>query len=140
MEIIRKADLDSALAQEYRQYLTGHLGRPQPFLRHIEDDIEVGMSQYETFTADKPHVHPVCTEHGYVLSGVLRVRLLDSGEETELHEGDFFVLRPGTPYASKSLAGTRVLFIKHPGQNDKTLVEPDEETAKWMSNWDSDSE
>ena len=140
MEIIRKEDLDFALSQEYRQYLTGRLGRPQPFLRHIEDDIEVGMSLYESFTADKPHVHPVCTEHGLVLSGTLRIRELETGEETEFHEGDFFVLRPGTPYASKSLGGTRVLFIKHPGQNDKTLVEPDEETIKWMRKWDSETE
>lgn len=136
MEIIRKAELDQALEQEYRQYLAGHLARPQPFLQHIEDDIEVGMSLYHAFAADQPHVHPVCTEHGYVLSGAVRVRLLDRGEEAEFQAGDFFVIRPGTPYASKNRAGTRVLFIKSPGQNDKTPVDPDEETAVWLSAWD----
>lgn len=135
--IIRKAALEEALALEYRQYLTGHLQRPQKHLEHIDDDIEIGISHYREFTADKPHMHPVCTEHGVVLQGSLRMRLLDgSGEEYQFDEGDFFLLRPGIPYATKNAAGTRVLFIKSPGQNDKTDVEPDEETSRWLTAWE----
>ena len=136
MEVIRKNDLDLALGQEYRQYLAGHLSRPQPLLKHIEDDIEVGMSLYTEFTADKPHFHPECTEHGYVLSGAVRVKILDTAEEEEFREGDFFLIRPNVRYASKNAPGTRVLFIKAPGKNDKMEIVPDEMTKAWLSAWD----
>lgn len=136
--IIRADALDGALEKEYRQYLTGHLQRPQEHLRHIDDDIEIGVSHYQGFTADKPHMHPSCTEHGLVLQGCLRVRLLDgSGEEYEFRRGDFFLLRPGIPYATKNAPDTRVLFIKSPGINDKVTVEADEETRAWLSAWDA---
>ena len=136
MEVIRKEQLEEALSNEYRQYLTGHLGRPQPYLQHIDDDTEIGMSYYREFTADTPHVHPICTEFTFVLEGSVRIRLLETGEELELNQGDFSKLPPGTPYASKNNAQTRVLFIKVPGINDKTLVTPDEETERWMQSWD----
>lgn len=137
MEILRASEIEQALEQEYRQYLTGHLQKPQPYLPHIDDDIEVGMSLYKEFTADMPHVHPLCTEHGYVLKGKLKLLLLDgSGQEFEYHQGDFFVLRPNVPYASKNDADTKILFIKHPAVNDKKLVEIDEATRKWLSAWE----
>ena len=137
LEWIRGSQLDDALSREYRQYLTGHLHRPQPYLQHIEDDIEVGISHYRTFTADKPHVHPVATEHGYILQGSLRLRLLDgSNTEQEFHAGDFFVLQPGVGYATKSAPDTKILFIKSPGINDKTEVPVNEELAQWLSSWD----
>ena len=136
MFVLRQEEIEKALKKEYRQYLAGHLGRPQ-ILDHFDEDIEIGMSYYEEFTADKPHVHPVCAEHGYVLEGALRIRLLDgSKKEFEFLPGDFFALEPGIPYAGKNKKGTRILFIKAPGMNDKTLVEPDEETKKWLNKWD----
>lgn len=135
--VIRNAELNSALEKEYRQYLAGHLQHPQEHLQHIDDDIEIGVSYYKTFTADKPHIHPSCTEHSLVLQGCLRMRLLDgSREEYEFREGDFFILRPGVPYAAKNASDTRILFIKSPGVNDKVVVEMDEETKAWLSEWD----
>jgi len=136
MEIIKHKQLEEALSHEYRQYLTGHLGRPQPYLQHIDDDTEIGMSYYSEFTADTPHVHPICTEYTYILEGSVRIRLLETGEELELNKGDFSLLRPNTPYASKNAADTRVLFIKVPGINDKTLVTPDDGTKRWLQSWD----
>ena len=137
LEWIRSEALDEALSREYRQYLTGHLQRPQPHLQHIDDDIEIGISHYRFFTADKPHVHPVATEHGYILQGCLRLRLLDgSGLEQEFHAGDFFVLKPGIGYATKSAPDTKILFIKAPGINDKTDVPVSDELARWLSSWD----
>ena len=131
-------DIESALTKEYRQYQAGRLMMEQKHLSHIEDDIEVGISHYEGFTADKPHMHPVATEHGYVLEGALRLRLLDgTKEEYEFRKGDFFVLQKGVPYATKNAAGTRILFIKSPGGNDKTVVEVDSETTLWLSDWDA---
>lgn len=136
MQIIRKEQLEFALSKNYRQYLTGHLKTPQPDLSHIDDDIEVGMSLYESYTADKPHIHPVCTEHGYVLEGAVRILLLDGSNETyEVSKGDFFVIKPGIPYVSKNLPGTHILFVKSPAMNDKTLIDVDENTSKWMASW-----
>ena len=100
MEILKGKSIEDALSKEYRQYLAGRLKKEQPFLKHIDDDIEIGISNYVTFTADKPHMHTQCTEHNYVLRGKMKVKLLDgSCEEYEFSEGDLFVLRPGTPYA-----------------------------------------
>lgn len=137
MEIIRKEELEKAFSHEYRQYLTGHLERPQRFLQHIDDDIEIGISYYDRFTADVPHMHPIATEHSYIMQGKMRIKLLDgSNAEFELKEGDFFVLRPGIPYATKNAAETKVFFIKSPGLNDKTIVKIDEKTEKWLSAWE----
>ena len=135
-EVITNTQMTQALNQHYRQYLTGHLENPQPELQHIDDDIEIGISSYEKFTADTPHVHPVCTEHAYILQGSLKMRLLETKEEILLRQGDFLVLRPNTPYASKNAANTKILFIKYPATNDKTLVETDEETREWLKNWE----
>lgn len=136
MEIIKGSEIDNALSKEYRQYLTGHLCKSQPFLKHIDDDIEIGISYYQKFTADKPHVHPVCTEHAYVLEGAIKILLLDgSNKEYEFNSGDFFMLRPGIPYATKNADRTRVLFIKSPGINDKILVDVDEKAKKWLETW-----
>ena len=138
MEYLSGKTIDYALMMRYRQYLTGKLEHPQPELQHIEDDIEIGISRYEAFTPDLPHVHPVATEHCYVLKGSLRCRLLDgSGQERQFDEGDFFVFRPNEPHATKNAPGTVVFFIKSPGINDKTPVEVDEDTREWLLAWDS---
>lgn len=137
MEEIRREELEEAFSHSYRHYLTGHLFVPQPYLKNIEDDIEIGISDYREFTADTPHVHPVATEHIYVLSGAVRIRVF--GEETtekELRAGDFAVVRPGEPHASKNAPGTRVFFIKSPGINDKTVIEVDEDTKDWLTAWE----
>lgn len=136
-EFIRSTDLEQALAKQYRQYLTGHLQRPQEFLKHIDDDIEIGISHYQEFTADTPHMHPVATEHSYILQGSIRVLLLeDEPREYQFDAGDFFVLRPGIGYATKNAPDTKILFIKAPGTNDKTALPITEELTKWLSSWD----
>lgn len=135
--VIRGVAIDKALEKEYRQYLTGKLTREQKYLPHIDDEIEVGISYYREFTADKPHKHPIATEHGYVLQGTMRMKLLDGSEnEYEFGAGDFFVVPKGVPCATKNSAETKVLFIKSPGINDKTLVESSEDLSRWLSCWD----
>ena len=137
IRVIRKSDLDSGLSKKYRLYLTGRLQLPQDELQCIDDDIEIGISNYAEFCADKPHMHPIATEHGFVLSGCVRVRMLSgSFDEYEFHEGDFFVIRKGCAYATKNAAGTRVMFIKAPGGNDKTPIEVSDDIRKWLSAWD----
>lgn len=137
VEYIRCDELEKAFEHSYRLYLTGHLQREQTYLKHIEDDIEVGMSDYREFTADVPHVHPIATEHGYVLSGKVRIRFFgDAVEEEEFSEGDYYLIRPGVCHASKNMDGTKILFIKAPGGNDKTPITVDEDTEAWLKSWD----
>ncbi len=136
MVIIRKGEIESALAAEYRQYVAGHLARPQPDLGHADANVEIGMSEYKEFTADAPHVHPVQTEFGLVLKGAVKLLMMESGTEYELSEGDFIVVRPGEAHATKNAPGTRTLFVKEPSLNDKQVIEPDERLEKWMSSWD----
>lgn len=137
MEYIRNEELESAFAHEYRHYLAGHLTREQPFLRHLEDEIEIGISDYQSFTADRPHCHPIATEHGYVLRGSIKIRCFEETGTTEMEfrEGDFFLIRPGVCYASKNAPGTRILFIKSPGGNDKRLIQVDSDTEEWLKAW-----
>lgn len=136
MEYITSEELNDAFAHEYRHYLTGHLSRPQLHLKHIEDNIEIGISEYREFTADQPHVHPVATEHCYIISGYVKLRCFEPELfEREFRAGDFFLIRPGIGHASKNAPGTRVLFIKSPGINDKTLIEVDLDTKEWMKSW-----
>lgn len=139
LEIIKGKEIEESFKKEYRHYLTGYLTRPQDSLQHFENDIEIGMSDYKEFTADVPHVHPVATEQCYILKGRLKMRCFPENgemEEYEFEEGDFFIIRPGLKHASKNMSGTRVLFIKNPGINDKTAFEVDEDTKQWLSHWE----
>ena len=82
-------------------------------------------------------MHPIATEHGFILSGAVRCLILDGSEtEYEFNEGDFFVVRPGQAYATKNAAGTKVLFIKSPGVNDKTAIKINDTTKEWLKSWD----
>ncbi len=139
LECLRQADIDNALEKEYRQYLTGHLQRPQVHLQHIEDDIEIGISHYDAFTPDKPHMHPVATEHGYILEGSIKLLLIHEWQEYLFSKGDFFAVKPGVAYATKNAPGTRVLFTKAPGLNDKTPVPLTEALSQWLSAWDPEA-
>lgn len=138
LEFIKSQNIDAALANNYRQYFTGRFSAPDQFFTLIDANTEVGMSLYRDFTADKPHVHPVCTEFNYVLEGSVRMLLPEAGVEYEFERGDFYVLRPNTAYATKNFPGTRVLFIKSPGRNDKKLISVDSRIADWLSCWDAD--
>ena len=41
------------------------------------------------------------------------------------------------PYVGKSLTGTRTIFAKVPGGNDKVLVPMDETLIAWGRSWDA---
>lgn len=128
---LTKDKINSALSSEYRQYFIGELSRPQ-ILNHLEQgDLEIGTSLYKEATADKPHLHIKTSEIIYVLKGIYKIFDIIGDKEYTLNEGDFFVLPPGTPYASKAMSGTQTFFIKT-GGNDKVEISPDEKTKKWL--------
>lgn len=124
--------IDGSLDAEYRQYFVGNLSRPQ-VIEHIEaEGLEFGTSLYQEFTADHPHLHTDSLECIYVLQGSYTILLIDTGEEVVLGPGDFFALRRGNAYASKT-NGARVIFVKAPGDDDKVEVEVDDATAAWLA-------
>lgn len=135
MEYIMGSELNQALQSEYRVYLCGNLCKPQGMKWIPDGQLEIGTSLYQTFTADKPHFHTAATEYNYVISGKTKVLLIDEGKEFTFEEGSLFVIPPNTKYASKHLGGTRILFIKCPGGNDKNLVDMTEALADWLKAW-----
>lgn len=136
MKYFRKKEIENALDKEKRQYLVARLDFPQALADRIKGDIEIGISDYPVFTADKPHVHPVCTDYSYVLEGQVKIMLLDgSGEKHTFRKGDFYMIPPGMPHVTKNCKGTRVLFVKSPSINDKTLVEVGPDVLEWLGKW-----
>lgn len=135
MQYITGNELNQALQSNYRVYLCGDLKMPQN-MRWIHDEqMEVGMSLYKEFTAGKPHFHAIATEYNYVISGKMKLLLIDENREYIFEEGSLIVIPPNTKYASKHLGGTRILFIKKPGGNDKNLVEMNNKLNDWLKAW-----
>jgi len=122
--ILSNLDISACLAKTTRQYLVGNLKRPQP-LRAIPDDhIEIGISESKgEDSVDLKHFHPIVTEYQYVLEGTLDLKELDAGIVHHLVKGDFFIIYPNTKYQGVLHPHSKVLFIKYPGMNDKTLIQ-----------------
>lgn len=131
--LVPNQEIEMATSQEYRQYFCGNLQRPQilDFIR--TERLEVGISNYKTFTADMPHYHTTTADMMYILSGEYHVLLVDEGKEILLHQGDFLSVPPQTPYASKAKEGTKVLFFKYCNGNDKVTLDSSEILKKWLS-------
>ncbi|KAB2332611.1 cupin [Bacillus mesophilum] len=130
---ISKETLDNVLQYNERQYLVGNLKIPQ-MLQHIHDNnIEVGISHYKKFTADKPHIHIEVTEYQMILQGYSEIKDMLTEEIIELHEGDFYIVNKETPYAQKSKEDTKILFFKYPSINDKQIIEIDQSTQSWLN-------
>lgn len=125
-------EIEQSLKDATRQYLAGHLSRPQR-LEHLDTlNLEIGITDYREFTSEDPHRHDTAVEYQYVLSGWTKYLDVDSGDEFDFKTGDFYAIYPGTAYAQKSKPGTRILFIKVPSINDKESVAPTEVVRKWM--------
>lgn len=135
MDVIKSGSVDEGLNRHGRVYLCGDLEFSNG-VEHIRTSgYEIGISQYDEFTADKPHYHSYNTEYNYVLEGEIKVLLINEGREVHLKKGDLFVIQPNEHYVGKSLPGTRTFFSKVPGGNDKVEIAVTEETEKWSKSW-----
>ena len=115
MDIIKNDDINNSLKNSTRVYLCGNLQFPNE-LKHVPTTgYELGISEYDFFTFEKPHIHSFNDEYNYVLEGEVKVLLINEGKEFHLKKGDLFVIHPNEPYVGKSLAGTKILFSKVPG-------------------------
>ncbi len=125
--------IERALEGTTRQYFLGRLQRPQA-LEHIGDDnLEIGISAYPEDASEAPHAHRQAYEYHYLLSGYTEYRDLDTGEVHGFRAGDFYVIEPGTRYAQRVRAGTRLIFIKYPPGNDKLPESADADMARWLA-------
>ena len=130
--------IDDVLQKTSRVYLTGHLETPQKLLEHFDDiKSEMGISQYDDYTPELPHMHTLNTEFNFVINGPVKVLLVETGEEHTIQAGGMFIIEQNMPYCTKVKAGSRVVFFKTPGGNDKQLVPISKATARWMDSWDA---
>lgn len=134
-EILPEKEIASSLQDSSRQYLTGELARPQ-LLSYIHDkDVEAGITSYKEFTTEQPHRHLRTSEYMYMLAGESIYLNLTTNEEHHVKQGDFFVIRKDIVYAQKSKAGTKILFFKYPGGNDKVSVTSTQDLSSWYTSW-----
>lgn len=128
--------MEKGLQQSLRVYLCGDLKQDNHSEHIPTDGYEIGISQYDDYTFEKAHIHSWNTEYNYVLEGSIKILLLREGRELCFSKGDLFVIEPNEPYVGKSLAGTRTIFSKVPGGNDKVLVPMDPAVMAWGEAWE----
>lgn len=140
MDIIKNRDIENALTDSKRVYLCGNLHAPNK-VNHIRTPAyEIGISDYKVYTCDAPHIHTFNMEYNYVLEGEMKILLFETQQEFHLKKGDLFVIHPNEPYAGKSKAGTRTLFSKVPGGNDKEFIPVTDTFKKWSKEWNASVE
>ena len=137
MDYIKNSDIETGLSAFGRVYLCGNLQKSNG-VNHIEtESYEIGISNYSEYTFEKAHLHSFNREFNYVIRGAIKVFLLNEKKEYLFYEGDLFVINVNEPYVSKCLEGTRTLFSKFPGGNDKQLVYMSEALLNWGKSWDA---
>lgn len=130
-ESITNEQLVKTFKNTSRQYLAGDLQLPQ-IIKHIHDEhIEIGITEYTEYKYEMPHYHKHATEYQYMLEGMTEYLNVDTYEKVVYRKGDFYAINPHTKYAQRSKAGTKIIFIKSPGLNDKMNLDETEEILKW---------
>jgi len=132
--IIPKSDIEEALHNSDREYLVGNLSKKQN-LRHIFDkDVEIGISDYQKETIDKPHFHTCISEYQYILKGEIILFDIDNRKSYQLSEGDFYAVPKGNLHVQISKENSRILFVKNKSINDKKVITVSEEVHQWIKN------
>lgn len=137
MNIIRRSDVEKGLKKNFRVYLCGNLEKANEIEHIPTDGYEIGISVYPDYTFEKAHIHSFNREYNYVLEGAIKIFLLEEKREYLFEKGDLFVINVNEPYVGKSLAGTRTIFSKVPGGNDKVLVEMNDALLRWGQCWEA---
>lgn len=136
-EKIPNSIIQNVLQTEDCVYLCGNMKIPQKLNEIKDDKIEIGYCSYKKFEAKKPHYHPYVTEYQLLLSGECKYLDLENGEEHLVKEGDFYIIKPNMKYIQKINPGAKILFVKAPGGNDKTLLEMTDRIRAWAESWDA---
>ena len=136
MKIVKAGGIEAGLREQGRVYLCGKLERENGVEHIPTTGYEIGISDYPSYTFEKAHYHAFNREYNYVMEGMVRILLLNEGREYLFRKGDLFMIDVNEPYVGKALAGTRTIFSKVPGGNDKVLVPMGEDLARWGAAWD----
>ena len=131
--VLRNQEIEETTSKDYRQYFCGNLKKPQllPFIKM--SGLEIGISNYQYSSHDKPHFHTETPDMVYILEGEFSVRILETKEIINLKKGDFISIPPNVPYASRCKAGTKTLFVKKLQENDKVEVPITPELSLWLN-------
>ena len=135
MKIVQGEEVRAALKKYYRTYLCGKHLIPESFDAVETDGMEIGITHYVKYTLEKPHYHKWNNEYNIILSGKVKVLLIDENKEFEFHEDDMYVIESNMKYITKAQKGTRVIFVKSPGGNDKCVTEMTEDLKEWGKKW-----
>lgn len=128
---ISSSDIEKVFPEETRQYLVGNLKKPQKVQHIHNEDLEIGITSYSSYSTEPVHYHTQATEFQYMLSGWTQYMDIETGEIFEFKKGDFYCIKTNTTYAQKSKKGTSILFIKVPSINDKHVVETSQLIQEW---------
>ncbi len=134
---IKSANIEDGLARSGRVYLCGDLKEPNALDHYKTEGYEIGISDYPEYTFEKAHIHSFNIEYNYVLEGAVKLFSLSDKKEHLFEKGDIFIIETDEPYVGKMLAGTRTIFSKVPGGDDKVLVCMDEALMKWGEAWEN---
>ena len=138
MKTVNGKQVRKSLSERIRVYLCGDLSAPEDFEFVKTDGLEIGISHYDSFVAEKAHLHKWNHEYNFVKSGSVKVYNFDEEKEYEFHKDDMYVVEPNMRYVTKAQPGTEVIFVKSPGGDDKELLPVTGEIANWSKNWDSE--
>ncbi len=131
--IINACDIEKVLEHVSRQYLVGDLKKPQELKFVRDQNLEIGITDYNEYSTESVHYHTDATEYQYIISGWTQYMDVETGEIFEFKKGDFYGIEKNTTYAQKSKRGTRILFIKVPSVNDKHVVEITKDVQDWYN-------
>ena len=138
MKIVRGSSIDKALEKAVRVYMCGNLQQDEEINFIPTSGLEIALSKYDLFTAEKPHYHSFNHEYNFVIEGEVKVFSISENKVYHLRRHDLFLVEPNQPYVSKAKAGTEVVVVKSPGGNDKVMVEGlSSSVIAWLESWDN---
>lgn len=137
MKVVNGCNVRDAFQKQIRVYLCGKLSKQESFEHINTDGLEIGVSHYSEYTAEKAHLHKWNYEYNLVKSGSVKVYSFDEEKEYEFHQDDMYEIKPNMRYITKALSGTEVIFIKTPGGNDKELLPVTDAIINWGKDWNS---
>ena len=137
MKSIKGEIIDAALNDSLRVYLCGNLTRAEKITHIPTSGLEIAISRYKEYTAEKPHYHQFNDEYNYVAVGEVKIYIVGKRKEYHFRQHDLFMIEPNETYVSKAKKGTEVFVVKSPGGNDKVLLNdvPDY-VNQWLESWE----
>lgn len=137
MKVVSGNKIRESLSEKTRVYLSGYLSGKQSLESVNIDGLEIGVSHYNSFTAEKAHYHKWNTEYNIIRKGSVKIYVFEEHKEYQLNEDDMYVIEPGKAYITKAQPETEVLFVKSPGGNDKTTPKVIGDIQSWSKDWNA---